>query len=70
MRIAIVTFHSSQNYGAVLQCYALQTVLIEMGHDIEIIDRYLISLIYHLIDLKESKRSFSLITLSALEKNS
>ena len=39
MRIAIVTFHSSQNYGAVLQCYALQTVLIEMGHDIEIIDR-------------------------------
>lgn len=70
MRIAIVTFHSSQNYGAVLQCYALQTVLIEMGHDIEIIDRLFDKFNIPSYRFKRVKKVIFLITLSALEKNS
>ena len=38
MRIGIITFHRAHNYGAVLQCYALQEVLQSMGHSVEIID--------------------------------
>lgn len=38
MRIGILTFHRALNYGAVLQCYALQQVLKEMGNDVEVID--------------------------------
>lgn len=39
MRIGILTFHWAQNYGAVLQCYALKSKLEEMGHEVLIIDR-------------------------------
>lgn len=39
MKIGILTFHWAQNYGAVLQCYALKCKLEEMGHDVYIIDR-------------------------------
>ena len=38
MRIGILTFHRAHNYGAVLQCYALQEVLSRMGHRVEIVD--------------------------------
>ena len=38
MKIGILTFHSAHNYGAMLQCYALQEVLKRMGHDVEVID--------------------------------
>lgn len=38
MRIGILTFHAAHNYGAVLQCYALQTYLKELGHEVEVID--------------------------------
>ena len=38
MRIGILTFHNALNYGAVLQAYATQVFLTEMGHDVEIID--------------------------------
>lgn len=38
MKIGILTFHRAHNYGAVLQCYALQEVLRDMGHEVEIID--------------------------------
>ena len=38
MRIGILTFHRAHNYGAVLQAYALQEVLINRGHDVEFID--------------------------------
>jgi len=40
MRIGVLTFHCEINYGAVLQCYALQTALTEMGHDVFVIDRW------------------------------
>lgn len=38
MRIGITTFTWAHNYGAVLQAYALQTLLRELGHDPEFID--------------------------------
>lgn len=38
MKIGIVTFHSAHNFGAVLQCLALKTVLKNMGHDVSVID--------------------------------
>ena len=36
--VGIITFHNSINYGAVLQAYALQKTLNDMGHIAEIID--------------------------------
>jgi len=38
MRVGIITFHWATNYGAVLQAYALQEALKELGHDAEIIN--------------------------------
>lgn len=38
MRIGILTFHRAHNYGAVLQCYALQEYLKGRGHDVSVID--------------------------------
>ena len=38
MRVGILTFHRAHNYGAVLQCYALQEILKRRGHDVRIID--------------------------------
>ncbi len=38
MKIGLLTFHCSQNYGASLQGYALQEVLKELGHDVKTID--------------------------------
>lgn len=38
MKIGILTFHSVLNYGAVLQCYALQRMIKSLGHDTSVID--------------------------------
>ena len=38
MKVGILTFHRAFNYGAVLQCYALQQFLNSLGHDVEVID--------------------------------
>lgn len=38
MRIGIITFHCADNYGAVLQCYALKKYLENSGQDVEIIN--------------------------------
>lgn len=38
MRIGIITFHNALNAGAVLQAYALQTFLLELGHQVEFIN--------------------------------
>ena len=37
-KVGIITFHAADNYGAVLQAYALQTRLCVQGHNAEIID--------------------------------
>lgn len=38
MRVGIVTFHFAQNHGAMLQAYALQQKLTELGHEASVID--------------------------------
>lgn len=38
MKIGILTFHWATNYGAVLQCYALQSYLKSLGHDVKVIN--------------------------------
>lgn len=38
MKIGILTFHWATNYGAVLQCYALQEYLKSLGHEVEVIN--------------------------------
>ena len=54
MRIGILTFHSAHNYGAVLQCYALQTYLECLGHKVEVIDYRLPSMlkVYQVFDFR------------------
>lgn len=39
MRIAILTLPLYSNYGGILQCYALQTVLERMGYEVRILSR-------------------------------
>lgn len=38
MKTGILTFHRAHNYGAVLQCYALQEILRGRGHEVVVID--------------------------------
>lgn len=38
MKIGILTFHAAHNYGAVLQCYALQEYLKSKGNEVFVID--------------------------------
>lgn len=38
MKIGIITFHASHNYGSMLQAYALQTYLEGQGHHVEIVN--------------------------------
>lgn len=38
MKVGILTFHRAYNYGAVLQAYALQKTLTELGYDAFVID--------------------------------
>lgn len=38
MKIGLLTFHNTINYGGVLQCYALKEVIESIGHKVEIID--------------------------------
>lgn len=37
-KVGIITFHASHNYGSMLQAYALQQVVLNMGFDCEIIN--------------------------------
>lgn len=50
MRIGLLTYHNSTNYGAVMQCYATCRALRELGHDVELIN--------FCQDEKKSSRSF------------
>lgn len=38
MKVGILTFHRAENFGAVLQAFALQTFLVNKGCDVSIID--------------------------------
>ena len=37
-KVGIITYHFAQNYGAVLQCYALQTYLSQQGYEVTVFD--------------------------------
>lgn len=37
-KIGVLTFHRAENFGAVLQAYALQTYLMQLGYEVSIID--------------------------------
>lgn len=37
-RIAIITFHRADNYGGVLQAFALQKTIMDLGYEVHIID--------------------------------
>lgn len=65
MKIGILTFHCAHNYGAVLQCYALQEMLKNMGYKVEVIDyrpEYLLAP-YRKFSLSRFKRS-SLLSIA------
>lgn len=54
MKIGILTFHYSNNYGAVLQCFALKNFLERLNHEVIIINRlpnkpHLLKQIYYFI---------------------
>ena len=38
MRVGILTFHHTYNYGASLQAFALQTYIESLGHEVFIIN--------------------------------
>lgn len=38
MKVGIITFHRANNFGAVLQCYALQEKLKALGYEVNVID--------------------------------
>ena len=38
MRIGVITFHASHNYGSMLQAWALQTYLEKQGHKVDIVN--------------------------------
>lgn len=38
MKIGILTYHRAENYGALLQAYALKTYLSGLGHDVSFVD--------------------------------
>ena len=40
IRVGILTFHAGPNYGAVLQTFALQTTIEEMGYQVCVMDRW------------------------------
>ena len=40
MKIGIITFQRTNNYGAVLQCYALQETLKKLDYDVRVVDYY------------------------------
>lgn len=40
MKIGVITIVLNENYGGILQAYALQKVLKDMGHEVTLIDRY------------------------------
>lgn len=59
MTIGILTFHLAHNYGAVLQCYALQEVLSKMGHQVYVINYQQ----PYIIDQFKPKRLFGIRSL-------
>lgn len=49
MKVAILTLPLHTNYGGILQCYALQTVLEKQGHKVKILTKPLYTKMYYVI---------------------
>lgn len=49
MKIAILTLPLDTNYGGILQCYALQTVLERMGHEVQVLTKLRYGSSYYVI---------------------
>lgn len=49
MKIAILTQPLNTNYGGILQCYALQTALQRMGHDVKVLTKRQYGYLYYII---------------------
>ena len=49
MRISILTLPLHVNYGGILQCYALQTILQRMGHDVRVLTKFQYGRSYYII---------------------
>ena len=49
MKIGILTFHYCNNFGAVLQAYALRECLSQMGHEVYFVD-YKLPILLHRYD--------------------
>lgn len=63
MKVGIITYHRAHNYGALLQCYALSSVLKQQGHSVNIID-------YYPLYFKEQYAAFSWKKLKAISLKS
>lgn len=52
MKIGILTFHRAENFGAVMQCYALQIYLDKLGHRVHVVDYRCknIEKVYHILN--------------------
>jgi len=61
MKIGILTFIDTINYGALLQSYALETVLKKMGHDVQIIQ-------YKNRAVKEREKGVSIFSVRGILK--
>ena len=59
MKIGLLTYNNSANYGAVLQCYATCRILKELGHKVEIC--YIKFIISHNTNKKARKTTKNLI---------
>jgi len=54
MNIGIITFHRADNFGAALQCFALQFFLQQQGHKVKVLDYRCkaIEQVYYLFDIR------------------
>ena len=64
--IGLITYHAAYNYGSVLQAYATQSTITDMGHDVTVIDyrplegeRYYERLYWRGLGLKIVPRGFN-----------
>lgn len=72
MKIGILTFHWATNYGAVLQCYALQTYLESLGHDVNVINykpSYFDESLYKFLRYRKFLHLSSYLNTIKMEKN-
>ena len=63
MRIGILTFHRAENFGAVLQCFALQEYLRSKKYEVKIIDYRCraIENAYYLLNIRILFRSCNIV---------